>query len=608
MSRSFDVCFRSVVFSCVVLGCVVAGCPSDDASPPTEALDTVGGTDLTAPDTDEAQPELPAADVEAPPTGPTWHRDIKPILGTRCVSCHVAGDVAPFALDELEAARTWMAASLLAIETGAMPPWLPDTTCRPVQDERFITPDEVSVLKAWLADDMPEGDAATAPPTVAVPDPDALFEPTHVGRIEPAYLPNDTAPDDYRCFILDLEVNEDLYVVGSRVVPDQRNIVHHVLVYAIEPNLLPSVEAADAEEEGPGYTCFGAPFPGTGGLVDGGVGNLGRIADGDFGLPTTIGAWVPGQVTQMAPPGVGKRIVKGSRIVMQLHYNLLAGEPAEDQTRFEMMVSKEAPETLTFTTPVPNLDISIDADDPVSVQERIFTNYNEMPLTIVGFAAHMHLLGTTFQVDVLNEDGSEDCLVDIPSWDFNWQQFYKLPADAPVVIAPGQSFRLRCTYDNSASNQPVINGEQLTPAAVKWGEGTLEEMCLLYLELAKPFEPPNEIATASCSASQKCMNDCKDDLSLDCLFSCPDTGLRCNACAVLSLFGCGIPCAGAALPMTDCFKSCITQTAVLGGNAGTCFMTECYDAYQTMLECVDPLVKSGTCDAELGSCGLTPPP
>ena len=35
-----------------------------------------------------------------------------------------------------------------------------------------------------------------------------------------------------------------------------------------------------------------------------------------------------------------------------------------------------------------------------------------------------------------------------------------------------------CTWDNSASNQPIIDGVAKEPVDVAWGEGTSDEMCL----------------------------------------------------------------------------------------------------------------------------------
>jgi hypothetical protein len=60
----------------------------------------------------------------APPV-PTFSHDVAPLLYRRCVSCHHAGGVAPFAL--VTFADTAKRASLIAQVTAKhyMPPWLP---------------------------------------------------------------------------------------------------------------------------------------------------------------------------------------------------------------------------------------------------------------------------------------------------------------------------------------------------------------------------------------------------------------------------------------------------------------------------------------------------
>jgi len=76
-------------------------------------------------------------------------------------------------------------------------------------------------------------------------------------------------------------------------------------------------------------------------------------------------------------------------------------------------------------------------------------------------------------------DFGSTCAIDIPQWNFHWQQFYYY--QQPILVGPGDIVRLECTYDNSADNQPIINGVRAQPAPLMWGEATTDEMCLNYL-------------------------------------------------------------------------------------------------------------------------------
>ena len=103
-------------------------------------------------------------------------------------------------------------------------------------------------------------------------------------------------------------------------------------------------------------------------------------------------------------------------------------------------------------------------------------NYNvtaELPLRIpVGMhiwfvAPHMHLLGRTMQVQMQPLNGSPSCLIDIASWDFNWQTAYRYKE--PVAVPANSRLWATATYDNP------------TAASVSWGEATTDEMCIAFL-------------------------------------------------------------------------------------------------------------------------------
>ena len=47
-----------------------------------------------------------------------------------------------------------------------------------------------------------------------------------------------------------------------------------------------------------------------------------------------------------------------------------------------------------------------------------------------------------------------------------------------VAFAPDDRLSISCEWDNSAENQPIIDGAVRAPQDVAWGEGTFDEMCL----------------------------------------------------------------------------------------------------------------------------------
>ena len=96
----------------------------------------------------------------------------------------------------------------------------------------------------------------------------------------------------------------------------------------------------------------------------------------------------------------------------------------------------------------------------------------------------MHQLGTRGSVSLRRASGERECLLVIPKWDFHWQRGYFFTE--PKRIEPGDKLTLSCTFDNSASHQPVIDGMRRTPAETSWGETTDDEMCLGVFYFSEP--------------------------------------------------------------------------------------------------------------------------
>jgi hypothetical protein len=531
------------------------------------------------------------------PDAPTYHADIVPLIQRECLTCHVEGGIGPFALDSYAAVSENAASVVSAVTTGYMPPWQPSRECGEFVNERGLSPEERQVFVAWNAGGLREGDPADAPPP---PEDEVVdFTPTHSAAIgDGGYTADVTRPDDYRCFVLDVPVDETQYLTGSWVEPDQAAIVHHVLVYAVPPEQAAQVDEANGADGDIGYTCFGGPLP-----------SGGESGDLSSGVPPTqLGAWVPGQLPNVLPEGRGVRIEAGSRVVMQVHYNTLETSPGPDQTEFQMVLTTEQPEVLVETDPMPILDIEIPAGESDVNHTRVFRNWTGETMTITSLSAHMHLLGTQFSAHwapAIGETAEPMCLLDIPAWDFQWQQGYRRPQDSPVVLQPGEGIEVSCTYDNSAVNQPVVNGAQVDPVDVEWGEGTLDEMCILYISREIPFT--ERIAPAeTCGALEDCRTECGD--SLECFYACEALNTRdreCQNCATSEIVSCvqdTTTCGLEWLGIGDCLRDCIVNVNILGGNLGSCLSTQCAGQYDAMVSCTDELLASGACDSFVSTC------
>ena len=419
---------------------------------------------------------------------PTYHGEAKAIIDARCGT--VTADIGPFALTSYEEVRALRSAVRASIESGKMPPWQPADECNSFVDNIDLTPDEKNVLLAWLDAGAPEGEPANESGT---PKPQE-YEPFAVDislKLPEPYTPK-IAPDDHRCQLLPWPATETRFVTGVRVTPDQRSIVHHVIIFVIGPDQVEQYQAFDDAEEGPGYTCYGGPTP-VGGLTGGGFMNGPRV-------PEQIGFWVPGMRSNLFPEGTGIRIEPGSMLVAQMHYNTNSAAPVADQSVIEIAtvtsVEKEATmmqlvdfgwitngrfggEAMTIPAGEKNVahDTSVAFDSIiVGRARRTLGLADDASLVLYTAGHHMHELGKSQRTELQHTDGSTSCLLSTPDWDFAWQGRYTF--SNPVTFGPGDTLWMGCTWDNSASNQPIVNGEVKEPVDVAWGEGTSDEMCL----------------------------------------------------------------------------------------------------------------------------------
>jgi hypothetical protein len=96
----------------------------------------------------------------------------------------------------------------------------------------------------------------------------------------------------------------------------------------------------------------------------------------------------------------------------------------------------------------------------------------------------MHQLGTRISTWVDRADGTTECLLEIPDWDFGWQGAYELAE--PVTIRPGDITSLQCHWDNTLGNQAIVDGVPMQPQDVTWGDQTTDEMCLAVYFITAP--------------------------------------------------------------------------------------------------------------------------
>jgi hypothetical protein len=418
----------------------------------------------------------------------TYHQDVKSVIDEKCANCHVDGGAAPFPLTTYE--EVFEAKDLIAhsVETGSMPPWPPDNDCNDYLYDRSLPAEEKARLLEWAGGEAREGEAEDD----LVTPPGESLETDVVLTIPEPYAPQ-SRPDDYRCHLVEWPEEESTFITGYEVHPDQEQLVHHVIAFGIPAAQADAFRGFDEAEEGPGYTCFGSPYPSDGGTDIAG-----------FSQTKWLASWAPGGNGTGFPEGTGIRMEPGMLVAIQVHYNSTTADPVADNTSmsFRTQTAVERPAlVLPFTNPlwvmgtqpmtIPAGESSVSHEAGFDiVAADVFSRFGEGELDssrgieVHNVGLHMHELGRRAVLSVDRQDGSNECLLDIPDWDFAWQGGYFL--QSPTVLQAGDQLSIACEWDNSAENQPVIDGEKQEPRDVEWGEGTGDEMCLGILYLTEP--------------------------------------------------------------------------------------------------------------------------
>lgn len=384
----------------------------------------------------------------------TYNRDIAPVLAANCVSCHKAGQVAPFTLTSYrDAAKR---AELLADVTTSryMPPWRAAPQVLRFADERHLSPGEIALFKAWADAGAPEGDKADAPvANAAVESPWKLGTPDLVIEMPTAFEIPASGPDIYRAFPISVPLREDEYVVASEFQAGAPSVVHHALLF-LDASGEGKKREADARDGRPGYVSFAGPgFTPTGGL----------------------GGWAPGASPAFLPEGIGRPLAKGSDVVMQVHYHP-DGKPRADKSRLGLYFAKKPVERVAINFPLNNRQIDIPAGDDHYVKTMQLTL--PRPAELIGITPHMHLIGQSMKVTATLPDGTVQQLIDVPQWDFRWQDQYRYAE--PIKLPAGTKVEATAVYNNSESNP---QNPSAPPKRVTRGEQTTDEMCLVFFQV-----------------------------------------------------------------------------------------------------------------------------
>lgn len=381
----------------------------------------------------------PAATAEI-----TYHNRISRIFQRNCNDCHHQGGVAPFPLETFKDVRKKRGMIRYSIEEGIMPPWFADNHSGPWVNDRRLLPEDQEALFHWLENGMPEGDPADAPVRREYPDGWRIGEPEVIYQIPEVVEVPAEGVMPYMIYRIETEFPEDRWVQAVEVRPTSIGVVHHVTVH-----VLPKI----VEKGGKNWQK-----------------KVGR--HGFF-----IG-YVPGADHRIYPKHMARRLPAGATLFVRIHYTT-NGTPTTDQTRIGLRFRKDVPPYEVRCEAVQDRDgLRI----PPYADNHTHSSDQKSPwdVTLLSLMPHMHLRGKSFHYEVFLPNGEVVKLLDVDNYDFNWQFLYVF--EDPPSFPQGSIVRATGVFDNSRNNPANPDPSK----EIVWGQQTVDEMCIGYVEYYKP--------------------------------------------------------------------------------------------------------------------------
>ncbi len=419
---------------------------------------------------------------------PSYVADVAPVIKENCANCHREGGIAPFAMDSKLALQGWSPMIREVVMTKRMPPGQIDNkVSHRMKNEMNLSDAEMQTLVRWVNAGSPVDGEVDPLEDLVWSDTkwtvsEELGEPDLIVRIPPQAVPA-TGVVEYRDIPIDLGLTEDRWVRASEVAPDKKEVLHHIITTIIPPggaedaqtafinaiNSLPEERAAAIRAEMFAAIATGEA-PDIGKIFeenpDIDVGSLLGGSDPDLG---SIAGYAPGNSVQMSEEGVGGLLKAGTTVSLQLHYTT-SGKEVTDETEIGVWFYPEGE--------VPEERMSGGVGNAFTIAIPPHAKDHEMQLVthvrqdaeLYSLMPHMHFRGKRMKFTAIYPDGSEELLLSVPDYDFNWQlahefaEPYRVPAGTQIIAVGA--------FDNSEQNPANPDPS----VEVNWGEQSWEEM------------------------------------------------------------------------------------------------------------------------------------
>lgn len=382
----------------------------------------------------------------------TWSGEVANIFYDKCASCHNPNGIAPFSLINYSEVSPMAGAIYDAVNQDRMPPWPPNNNYQSYVHNRALDANQKTTILSWLTAGAPEGNSSATPPPPAFPT-NAILGNGDLTLQIPTYMSKaQSGQDDYVCFAIPTGLTQQRMIKSVEIIPGNRSIVHHALIY-IDPDGTSPTDTVGGDCASPGSPNA-----------------------------TLVTGYTPGS-TPMTLPAVdpmklGIPLPQGSNVVFAMHYPEGSyGEYDSTKVIFHFYPVNETGIRQVFAAPLlANWTFALPPNQTTHVSAQ-YPNAGGIAVdaSMLSVFPHIHLLGESIKSYGLNPTGDTIPLIDIPHWDFHWQDFYFFKNIKR--FAQGSSLKAEGTFNNSTTNSHNPNNP---PIWVYPGLNTADEMFLVY--------------------------------------------------------------------------------------------------------------------------------
>lgn len=374
---------------------------------------------------------------------PTFTGDVQPIIIKNCTPCHKPGEAGPFSLITYQDVAKRARFIKDVVQSRYMPPWKADNSYVHFLNDRSLKDEEIATIVKWVDSGSPQGKVSANPEIEKEVIPGTAYyrKPDLTLQMKDSFVVSGGNYEQFVIFKLPFELKDSFNIEAIEFVANNKKLVHHVN-YAIHPVPDKSVDINNT------YDFIN--------LTEDDRRKFDQYQPYRKSI-TYYGGWIPGARYESYPRDFGWILPQRGVILMTVHFS---PSPVNEVFRgginlfFKKTPVKRPVKVVSFGSG----GIGEGQIDPIfyikANQKQTFTlevtNPNE-DQSVLYVWPHMHLIGKTFKAYVLPPDGGDTIrLVNIPNWDFRWQEIYQFPS--PVKIPKGSVLKLECEYDNTADN------------------------------------------------------------------------------------------------------------------------------------------------------------